>query len=87
MPAAVSGVLAATILAGGVTSVVAIVMMVVSQYRADRLTRARGALSVSLAIGVMALAGLGVASLSPVSAQAVTTATTHSIVDVQLPTE
>ncbi len=87
MPAADSGVLAATILAGGVTSVVAIVMMVVSQHRAGHLSRSRGALSVSLAIGVMALAGLGVASLSPVSAQAVTTATPHSIVDIQLPTE
>jgi hypothetical protein len=87
MPAADSGLLAAIILAGGVTAVVAIVMMIVNQHRAAQLTRSRGALSVSLGLGVMAIAGLGIVALSPVSAQASTIAPSHSVVDVQLPTE
>jgi NADH:ubiquinone oxidoreductase subunit 6 (subunit J) len=88
MSAPDSGLIAAVILAGGVTALVAIVMMVVRQYRASQLTAGRGALSVSLGIGIMALAGLGIVALSPVAAQASTptSTTTSSVVDVQLPT-
>ncbi|MFC5501895.1 hypothetical protein ACFPJ4_06530 [Lysinimonas soli] len=86
MSAPDSGLLAALILAGGVTAVVAIVLMLVGQYRSARLTASRSALSVSLGIGVMALAGLGIVALSPVSAQAASTPPAHTVVDVQLPT-
>jgi hypothetical protein len=94
MSAPDSGLIAAVILAGGVTAVVAIAMMVVRQYRAAQLTRGRGALSVTLGIGIMALAGLGVVALSPVAAQASVTpvsststgSTSAGSVDVQLPT-
>ena len=86
MSAPDSGLLAALILAGGVTAVVAIVMMVVGQYRSARLTASSGALSVSLGVGVMALVGLGIVALSPVSAEAAGTPPASSVVDVQLPT-
>ena len=90
MPAAPdSGLLAAIIVAGGITAAVAIAMMLVSQYRASVLTATRGALAVTLGVGVLALAGLGVVALSPVSAQAITTVssvTSSTTVDVQLPT-
>jgi hypothetical protein len=88
MPAADSGLLAALVLAGGITAVVAIAMMIVKQHRAARLTASRGVLSVTLGLGVLALAGLGIVALSPVSAQAVATvsSTSTTVVDVQLPT-
>ncbi len=92
MSAPDSGLIAALILAGGVTAFVAIVMTVVRQYRASQLTRGRGALSVSLGLGILALAGLGIVALSPVAAQASvttvssTTADTSMVVDLQLPT-
>jgi phage gp45-like len=90
MSAPDSGLIAAVILAGGVTALVAIVMTVVRQYRASQLTAGRGALSISLGLGILALAGLGIVALSPISAQAATTpassTTTTSVVDVQLPT-
>ncbi len=87
-PTVDSGLLAAVVLAVGVTAIVAIVMMIVSQYRASQLTAARGALSVTLGIGIMALAGLGIVALSPVAAQAATVSsvTPTSSVDIQLPT-
>src|SRR4051812_43690922 len=69
MSAPDSGLIAAVILAGGVTALVAIGMMVVRQYRAAQLTAGRGALSVTLGLGIMALAGLGIVALSPVAAQ------------------
>jgi hypothetical protein len=69
---------------------VAIVMTVVRQYRAAQLTASRGALSVSLGLGIMALAGLGIVALSPVAAQAsvtpVSSTTSSSSVDIQLAT-
>jgi hypothetical protein len=88
MPVADSGLLAAILLAGGVTVVVAIAMMLVAQHRAARLTAGRGVLSVTLALGVLALAGLGIVALSPVSAQAVVpvSSTSSHVADVQLPT-
>ena len=91
MPAADSGLLAALLLAGGVTVVVAIAMTIVKQHRAAQLTATRGALGVSLGLAVLALAGLGIVALSPVSAQAVGHTTVSSsgsevVVDVQLPT-
>ncbi len=92
MSAPDSGLIAAVILAGGVTAFVAIVLTVVHQYRAAQLTKARGVLSVSLGIGIMALAGLGVVALSPVAAQASvtpvssTTSDSGTVTDVQLPT-
>ena len=100
MSAPDSGLIAAVILAGGVTAVVAIAMMVVRQYRAAQLTPGRGVLSVTLGLGVMALAGLGIVALSPVAAQASvtpansttvssttsTSTTSTSSVDIQLPT-
>ncbi|MEO6115539.1 MAG: hypothetical protein ABIP33_04065 [Pseudolysinimonas sp.] len=91
MSAPDSGLIAAVILAGGVTALVAIVMMVVRQYRAAQLTTGRGVLSVSLGLGIMALAGLGIVALSPVAAQASvtpvsSTTSSTSVVDVQLPT-
>ena len=90
MSAPDSGLIAAVILAGGVTALVAIVMMVVRQYRAAQLTAGRGALSVGLGLGIMALAGLGIVALSPIAAQAATapasSTTSTSVVDVQLPT-
>lgn len=95
MSAPDSGLIAAVILAGGVTAVVAIAMTVVRQYRAAQLTPSRGVLSVTLGLGVMALAGLGIVALSPVAAQAsvtpansttVSSTTSSSSVDIQLPT-
>ena len=88
MSAPDSGLIAAVILAGGVTALVAIVMTVVRQYRAAQLTAGRGALSVSLGVGIMVLAGLGIVALSPVAAQASVAPTggSTSVVDVQLPT-
>lgn len=94
MPAADSGLLAAILLAGGVTAVVAIAMTIVKQHRGAQLTAGRGALSVSLALGVLALAGLGIVALSPVSAEAgvvpvsstSSTVSSADSVDVQLPT-
>lgn len=92
MPAADSGLLAAILLAGGVTVVVAIAMTIVSQHRAARLTRSRGLLSVTLGLSVMALVGLGIAAISPAPAQtvvvsSVTSTGSSSDVDVQLPTK
>ena len=97
MSAPDSGLIAAVILAGGVTAFVAIVLTVVKQYRSAQLTKSRGVLSVSLGFGIMALAGLGIVALSPVAAQASvtpasvspvssTTSFTPSFTDVQLPT-
>lgn len=92
MSAPDSGLIAAVILAGGVTAVVAIAMTLVRQYRAAQLTPGRGALSVTLGLGIMALAGLGVVALSPVAAQASvtpvssTSSSTSGGVDMQLPT-
>jgi|GEM_PF-1598451 len=100
MSAPDSGLIAAVILAGGVTAVVAIAMTVVRQYRAAQLTPGRGVLSVTLGLGIMALAGLGIVALSPVAAQASVTpsnsttvssttvsgTSSPSSVDIQLPT-
>ncbi len=90
MSAPDSGLLAAVILAGGVTAFVAIVMTVVRQYRAAQLTASRGLLSVALGFGIMALAGLGIVALSPVAAQASATTVSSSsdstVTGVQLPT-
>lgn len=99
MSAPDSGLIAAVIFAGGVTALVAIAMMVVRQYRTAQLTAGRGILSVSLGLGIMALAGLGIVALSPIAAQAsVTSANSTTVssttsssasssnVDVQLPT-
>jgi hypothetical protein len=90
MSAPDSGLIAAVIFAGGVTALVAIVMMVVRQHRAAQLTASRGVLSASLGLGVMALVGLGIVALSPVAAQAsvtpVSSTVSTSVVDVQLPT-
>lgn len=95
MSAPDSGLIAAVILAGGVTAFVAIVMTVVRQYRTAQLTTGRGVLSISLGLGIMALAGLGIVALSPVAAQAsVSTVSSTSsdsapgatVTDVQLPT-
>lgn len=88
MSAPDSGLLAAVILAGGVTALVAIAMMVVRQYRTAQLTAGRGMLSVSLGLGIMALAALGIVALSPVAAEASVSpsSSTSSVVDVQLPT-
>ena len=90
MSAPDSGLIAAVIFAGGVTALVAIVMMVVRQYRSAQLTAGRGALSASLGLGIVALAGLAIVALSPIAAQAsvspVSSSTGSSVVDVQLPT-
>lgn len=93
MSAPDSGLLAAVILAGGVTAIVAIAMMVVRQYRASQLTAGRGVLSASLGLGIMALAGLSIVALSPVAAEASVTPVSHvsgttsgSGIDMQLPT-
>jgi hypothetical protein len=94
MPAADSGLLAALVLAGGITAAVAIAMMVVKQHRAARLTASRGVMSATLGLGVLALAGLGIVALSPVPAQAVVTVSSTSstvfpsgtAIDLQLPT-
>ena len=92
MSAPDSGLIAAVILAGGVTAFVAIVLTVVRQYRAAQLTKSRGVVSVSLGLGIMVLAGLGVVALSPVAAQASvtpvssTTSDSSTYPDVQLPT-
>lgn len=89
MPVADTGLLAAIILAGGVTSVVAIAMMIVRQRRSAQLTIGRGVLSVTLGLGMLALAGLGVVAVSPVSAEAQTSvvSSTTNAVDLQLPTK
>jgi hypothetical protein len=90
MSAPDSGLIAALILAGGVTALVAIVMMVVRQHRAAQLTAGRGVLSASLGLGIVALVGLGIVALSPIAAQAsvtpVSSTSGSSVVDVQLPT-
>ena len=98
MSAPDSGLIAAEILAGGVTAIVAIAMMVVRQYRASQLTAGRGVLSASLGLGIMALAGLSIVALSPVAAEASVTPVSHvsgtstttdasgSGIDMQLPT-
>jgi hypothetical protein len=93
MPAADSGLLAALLLAGGVTVVVAIAMAIVSQHRAARLTASRGVLSVTLGLGVLALVGLGIVAISPAPVQAVVPVSSVSSsgvssngVDLQLPT-
>lgn len=91
MSAPDSGLIAAVIFAGGITALVAVVMMVVRQYRAAQLTAGRGVLSASLGLGIMALVGLGIVALSPIAAQASvtpvsSTSTSSSDVDVQLPT-
>ena len=93
MSAPDSGLIAAVILAGGVTALVAIVMTAVRQYRAAQLTAGRGVLSATLGLAIMALAGLGIVALSPIAAQAsvtpvssTTSSTGSSNVDIQLPT-
>ena len=91
MSAPDSGLIAAVIFAGGITALVAVVMMVVRQYRAAQLTAGRGVLSASLGLGIMALVGLGIVALSPIAVQASvtpvsSTSTSSSDVDVQLPT-
>jgi multisubunit Na+/H+ antiporter MnhB subunit len=92
MSAPDSGLIAAVILAGGVTAFVAILMTVVRQYRAAQLTKSRGVLSVSLGLGIMALAGMSIVALSPVAAQASvtpvssTSSDSSQVTEVQLPT-
>ncbi|MEP6843092.1 MAG: hypothetical protein ABJA11_06195 [Pseudolysinimonas sp.] len=91
MSAPDSGLIAAVIFAGGITALVAIAMMVVRQHRAAQLTAGRGVLSLSLGLSIVALAGLGVVALSPISAQASVTPVssttgTSTVVDLQLPT-
>lgn len=96
MSAPDSGLIAAVILAGGITAIVAVAMMVVRQYRASQLTAGRGVLSASLGLAIVALAGLSIVALSPIAAQASVTpvssvssgagAHDSSVVDVQLPT-
>jgi len=91
MSAPDSGLIAAVILAGGVTAIVAIAMTAVRQYRASQLTAGRGVLSASLGLGIVALAGLSIVALSPIAAQASVTpvssvSDTSSNVDIQLPT-
>ncbi len=93
MSAPDAGLIAAVIVAGCITALVAIVMMVVRQHRAAQLTAGRGVLSASLGLGIMALAGLSIVALSPIAAQAsvtpvssTTSSSGTSVVDVQLPT-
>ncbi len=93
MPAA-TPLLAAVIAAGGVTALVAIGMMILSLRRSARLTAARGALSLALGVGVIAIAGFGVAAVSAQPAQAAPDRSGPAVVqptvvapELQLPTE
>ncbi len=94
MPSA-TPLLAAVILAGGVTALVAVGMMLVSLHRSARLTVRRTPLSIALGIGVIAIAGVGVAAVSAAPAQAAATTTQNPVTDtgagtspdLQLPTE
>ncbi len=97
MPAA-TPLLAAVILAGGVTALVAIGMMILSLHRSARLNVVRGALSLALVVGVIAIPGFGVVALSAQPAQATPNFSQPSVqqqmvdsgtgpTDIQLPTE
>src|SRR5688572_23324226 len=65
-----SGLFAAVILAAGVTALVALAMMLFSLRRSSRLTVVRGAATLFLGLGVVAVATLGIVAVSPGSAQA-----------------
>lgn len=90
--AAITGFPAATIVAAGITALVALGWMVVLLHRSARLTVVRGVLSASLALGVVAVAAAGVLALSPASAQAAPKVANSYVVveheewDIQLPT-
>ena len=94
MPSA-TPLLAAVIMAGGVTALVAVGMMLWSLHRSARLTVRRTALSIVLGIGVIAIAAVGVAAVSVSPAQAAVTTTQNPVTDtgagispdIQLPTE
>ena len=94
MPSA-TPLLAAVILAGGVTALVAVAMMLFSLHRSARLTVRRTAASIALGIGVIAIAGVGVAAVSAAPAQAAVTTVQNPVTDtgagaspdIQLPTE
>jgi ethanolamine transporter EutH len=82
---------AAIIFAVGVTALVALGTMLVGLRRTARLTIARGLATGLLALGVIAIATVGIVSLSPGSAQATPdgvhpTVAPSDAPDIQLPT-
>jgi hypothetical protein len=85
------GMLAAVIVAAGVTALVALGLMLIGMHRTARLTALRSLGTVGLGAGVVALAVGGVVALSPSSAQAETPSNGPTYVvsshdDIQLPT-
>jgi hypothetical protein len=87
-----SGLFAAVIVAGGVTALVALGMMLFGMHRHSRLTALRGLATGGLALATVAVAVAGVLAVSPSSAQAAPEQTGPTYVvtsdepDVQLPT-
>lgn len=65
-----AGLFAAIIVAAGVTALVALGMMLLALHRSSRLTLLRAIGTAGLALGVVAVASLGVVAVSPTSAQA-----------------
>lgn len=65
-----SGLSAAIILAAGVTALVALGMMLLGLHRSTRLTVLHGLATGALALGVVAVAALGIVAVSPGSAVA-----------------
>jgi hypothetical protein len=75
----------ALLVAGGVTALVAVGMMLVTLRRSARLTVMRGLASAAMGVGIVAAASLGVVAVSAQPAQAVAP---HGpvVADLQLPT-
>jgi hypothetical protein len=85
------GILAAVIVAAGVTALVALGLMLIGMHRTARLTVVRALGTVGLGVGVVVIAVGGVVAISPTSAQAETpskgpTYVVSSQDDIQLPT-
>ncbi len=87
MPASDPGLFASLIFLCGASALTLIVIVVVRRHRAARLTRSHALLGVTLGLSVLALAGVGILSLSPVAAQGSTPVAPHPVVDIQLPTK
>lgn len=91
-PAPDAGLLAAVIVAAGVTALVALGMMLFGMHRHARLTALRGLATGGLALGVITIAIGGVLAVSPSSAQAAPEPSGATYVistgepDLQLPT-
>jgi hypothetical protein len=77
----------ALIIAVGVTALVAVAMMLVSLQRTARLTVVRGLASAALGIGIVAVAALGIVSVSAQPAQAAPHLSGPVVTDLQLPTK